>query len=490
MQICMFWLILPIIILVIDMNKIVERIKSEFSKTPDLDIKEIKISPFKNIYVVFLETICDSNKINDYILKNLTKYKHSKNLNSNLPGPNTLEIKKYDEIEFFLTNGFAIIISGNKILAIEVKGNLSRGISQSTREPSLIGPQDAFVENIQVNLGLIKRRIKTSKLKTEELVIGRDTLTKIGILYIENIAEYQNVEEIKKRLSNIDVDGIIDISKIINFIENETASVFPTIKRTERPDLACDSLLEGKIVLIMDTSPYAILLPTFLIDYINPINDSYMKSNNVSFIKILRTLCFIISISAPAIFIATINYNQEVIPISLLINFSKQRAGVPFPSIVEMIIMLIICDILRESDLRFPSSFGSAISILGALIIGDAAVNAGIVSPIMIIISSLTFISSLVFTELELSNALRQYRYIFLFIACFFGIYGIFLALMLFLINIISTKSLNKSFFAPLAPFNKTYFFKTFFKRKDVNNLKRSTLITEKNTTRAKIKED
>ena len=186
-------------------------------------------------------------------------------------------------------------------------------------------------------------------------------------------------------------------------------------------------------------------------------------------------------------YIAIINYNQETIPASLLVNISTQRSGVPFPSIIEVIMLLIICDILRESDLRFPSNFGSAISILGALIIGEAAVNAGLVSPIAIIIASFTFITSLIFSDLEISNALRYYRYLFLFFASFFGLYGIFLATVFFLINVISIRSLNNPYFAPIAPFNKAYFFKTILKRKDTKNTKRSELLTSDNLTRGKF---
>jgi len=469
---------------VINMKKVIKRIQEEFDKTPDLKIKEIKINLLKKIYVIYIETICSSDKINDYILKNLTKYDQFNDLNSNLPSPNTILVENEDTIEFYLTNGFAIVISDKYIYAVEVKGDLQRSIGESTREPSLIGPLDAFTENYQTNIGLIKRRIKSKNLKTEELFLGRLTQTKISINYIDNICEYKNVSLIKEKLSNIDIDGIIDIGTLVNYIEAENKTVFPTINRTERPDLVSDALLEGKIAILMDTSPFAIILPSFLIDFINPINDNYAKSINVAFLKILRFVSFFISMIAPAIFIATINYNQETIPSSLLINFSTQRAGVPFPSIVELLILLLICDILRESDLRFPSNFGSTISILGALIIGEAAVNAGIVSSIMIIITSLTLISSLIFTELEVANALRYYRYLFLAFASFFGLYGIFLCLILFLINMISTKSLNAPYFAPISPFNKNYFFKTFLKKKDRNNTRRSKLITNKNMTR------
>jgi len=466
------------------MNNIVKRIKEDFSKTPDLKIKEIKINVFKSIYVVFIETICDGNKINDYILKNLTKYNNSKNLNSNVPGPNTVFLKNYSDIEIYLTSGFAIVIVNNKIIAIEVRAEINRSIPSATREPSLLGPEDAFVENYQINMGLIKRRIKTNSYKSIELTIGRRTKTTLSVNYLEDVAKNEDIEKILNKLNNIDVDGVIDIGVLINYIESENKSVFPTIKRTERPDLASTAILEGKIVIIMDTSPFAIILPTFLADFINPVSDNYVKSINVAFLKILRIICFFLSMATPGIFVAITNYNQETIPPDLLINFSIQQSGVPFPAIVELLILLIICDILRESDLRFPSNFGSTISILGALIIGEAAVNAGIVSPIMIIITSLTFISSLIFTDLEINNAIRYYRYLFLFFASFLGLYGIFLCTILFLINVTSLKSLNSPYFAPIAPFNKEYFFSTILKGRDKYKTKRSNLLTKNNYTR------
>ena len=460
------------------MNNIVKKIKNNFDKTPDLKIKEIRKNLISSIYVIFIETICDSNKINNYILKNLTRYKNLKGLNNNVPGPNTIFVKSYKDLERYLTSGFAIVLDSNKILAIEVRAEINRSIPSSTREPSLLGPEDAFNENYQVNMGLIKRRIKTNTYKSEEITIGNRTNTTISINYLEDVALKENVTLIKNKLENIIVDGVIDVGTLINHIEAENKSVFPTIKRTERPDAAATAILEGKIVILMDTSPFALILPTFLADFINPISDNYVKSINVIFLKILRMCCFFLSMATPGIFIAITNYNQETIPADLLINFSIQQSGVPFPGIVELLILLLICDILRESDLRFPSNFGSTISILGALIIGEAAVNAGIVSPIMIIITSLTFITSLIFNDLEINNALRYYRYLFLFFAAFLGLYGIFLCTTLFLINVISLKSLNSPYFAPLAPFNKEYLFKTLFKGKDKNNIKRSSLLT------------
>ena len=475
---------MAIIKLVIQMNKIVARIQKDFNKTPDLKTKEIKINFFKSIYVLYIETICDSNKVNDYILKHLTRYNSHKDLNSNIPGPNTIILKDYYQIEQYLTSGFTIIVKDAQIIAVETRGEINRSISSATREPSLLGPEDAFNENYQINMGLIKRRIKTKSYKSEELYIGRRTKTILSINYLEDVADSKNINLIKERLKKIDIDGIIDVGTIMNYLESENRTVFPTIKRTERPDVASTAILEGKIVLLIDTSPFAIILPTFLTDFINPTTDNYVKSINVIFIKFLRTMGFLLSMTLPGLFVAITNYNQETIPANLLINFSMQQSGVPFPAIVELIILLFICDILRESDLRFPSNFGSTISILGALIIGEAAVNAGIVSPIMIIVTSFTFISSLLFTELEINNALRYYRYLFLFSGAIFGLYGLFICSMLFLINLTSIKSLRSPYFSPIAPFNKTYFFKGFLKSKDINNNNRSSLIASNDLTK------
>ena len=191
---------------------------------------------------------------------------------------------------------------------------------------------------------------------------------------------------------------------------------------------------------------------------------------------------------APAIYIAVMNYNQETIPTSLLLNFAIERGGVPFPTIIETLIMLFVCEILRESDLRFPSSYGSAISILGAIVLGEASVSAGIASPITIIVISITFISSLTFTNIEINNVLRYFRIIFIVLAGLFGLYGITLGLFYFLIYTTSTYSMNKNYFAPISPFNKEYFFESVLKESVLKNNKRSSLFTKKNLTKMKVK--
>ena len=472
------------------MNKIVSQIKKDFNQISDLKVKSYKGNLFSNIYIIYLQSICSSNKINDYVLKNLSLLtsfnKNLNNLENALAGPNTVLNITQKDIEFYLTNGFTLVIFKNKIYAIETKGELSRNIDTANIEQTIKGPQDGFTENIEANIGQIKRRIKSSNLKNIDLYIGRSTKTKISINYMDNIADLKNLNYILTKLEKIDVDGILDSSIIAHYIDGENKSMFPTIKQTERPDIVVKALLDGKIIIVVDTSPFILILPAYFIDFVNPISDNYTKSINVKFLKFLRLVCFGLSMLTPAIYLSLINYNQETIPTTLLINFATQRINLPFPTIFEALIMLLICEILRESDIRFPSSFGSSISVLGALILGEAAVSAGIVSPIMIIIISLTFISSLLFTELEISNALRNYRFLFLLFAAVLGLYGVFLCTIIFLTNILSIKTINKPYFAPIMPFDKTYFDETVNKMPNKEQQKRSILTTDKNFTRSK----
>ena len=470
-------------------NEIVKRIEKDFSDTVDLVIKPIKVSLLKTIYVIYLESVTGSDKVNNYILKNISflnaiKKGNFKDLPSLIPAPNTKILKNADEIEFYITNGFTIVICGKEIIALETRADIQRGIPEPTTEQAVFGPKDAFTENIQINLGLLKRRLKSKNLKAKSVVLGRKTKTMIEILYFDDICEEDLVTHVESELKKVDVDGILDSGNISEYLSEENNTHFPTVIKTERPDTASKALLEGKVLLFVDTSPFALIVPGFFSDFLNPVSDNYKKSNNINFLKVLRFCCFFLTILAPAIYIALINYNPETIPTTLLINFSTQRDNVPFPAIVEAVMMLIIYEILRESDVRFPNSYGSAISILGALILGEAAVNAGFVSPIMIIVIAFTFITSLIFTEQEVVNAARHWRIIFLIAAAFYGLYGIVLAFLYFLCHITELKTMGKPYFYPIAPFDKTYLFKGLLKKDILKDTERSSLLAPNNKTK------
>lgn len=470
-------------------NIILRQIEKQFENNTDFVIKKIKINYRTTLYVLYLESVTGSDKVNDYILKNITlltalKKKSFKDIQSLIPAPHTLILNKIDEIEFYITNGFTIVIKGNEILALETKADITRGIPEAKTEQDVFGPKDAFTENIQINLGLVKRRIKSSTLKALNVVIGRKTNTTLNILYFDDIVKKDSLDKIYKQLKKIDIDGIIDSGVIAEYLEEENKTNFPTVIKTERPDYVSSALMAGKIVILIDTSPFALILPAFFGDFINPVSDDYRKTNNINFLKVLRFMCFFITMMAPGLYIALINYNPETIPSSLLINFSAQRNNVPFPTLVEAILMLFIYEILRESDLRFPNTYGSAISILGALILGEAAVSAGFVSPIMIIVIAFTFITSLIFTEIELVDAARYFRIIFLFAAALYGLYGIVLAFIYFLIHVIEIKTLDEPYFYPLAPFDFKYLMQGLLKNNFSKNTERSPLLTEQNFTK------
>jgi len=463
------------------MNVICDFIDNEFKETSDLKYKKIRIG-FSKLHLYYLETLCSGDKINDYILKNLSNKIFFCNIEKITPSPTLVKIDNKDKIKFYMYNGYTILIHKNNVYAFETKGELDRSISEATTEPTLYGPKDSLVENIVINLGLIKRRLKSNHLKNKELFIGRNSLTKTNILYIDNITDMKLVSNIENTLKNIDMDAVLDSGTLKRILDNSN-NPFPSVKLSERPDTVSNALLSGKLVILVDGSPYAIILPAFLIDFINPIADNYSKPINNNFLKIMRLISFFLSIIVPSWYIAVTNYNQETIPLPLLLNFSSQRSGVPFPAIVEAIIMIIICEMLKESDLRFPNNYGSAISILGALILGEAAVSAGIVSPIMIIVVAITFISSLLFSDSEISGAIRIWRFVFLIFTAFFGLYGLSLAVLCFLINIVNLKSFNINYSFPISPLDKTYLKDSVIIGK---NNKRSKYLTN-NTTRSKL---
>ncbi len=458
--------------------KPIEEIKTIFSNTPDLIIRKIKKN-LKTIYLVYLESVASGDRVNNYVLRNLisTENKHKK-ITDIISAPNTKEINK-EEMEFYLSNGFTLVITHKEIWALETKAELDRSISPAEVEPALYGSKDALVENFQKNLGLIKRRIKNAHLKIQEFTLGRYTKTTTGLLYIDNIVKPQLVEDVIKKINTINTEAIISSGELKQFLINENRNVFPSAQLSERPDTIVKALLAGKVVIIVDTSPFAIILPAVLADFINPTVDSSTNSLNTNFLKVLRFVCLIITILAPAFYIAITNFNHESVPTLLLMNIATQRFGVPFPSILEAFTMLFICELIRESDIRFPNSYGSAISILSALILGESAVASGIVSPIMIIIIALTFVSSLIFNEVEMNGAIRAWRYLFLISAAFLGLYGITVCFLFMLINLCSFETFNLNYMFPIAPLDFSYLKETLIKTRRKYNDKRSKYLTD-----------
>ena len=461
-----------------------EKITKKIGPSKDYIQKNIVIDKV-SVYLVFNETLTNGLGIDDFILKSLLQLrkKELNNLPNVLPNTNIKEIKE-EEILDYVNQGFLVIVT-NKIYASEFRAVLDRGITTIESELSITGPKDSFSENFNTNLGLIRRRIKSCDLYCEDMEIGRSSKTKVGILYMNHIAQKELPKRVKEVLSKIDIDGIIDSSYLKITLE-ENKSYFPTVMMSERPDKSAMALLEGKVVILVDMSPYALILPTFFIDFFHTVDDYYQKPFNTSFIRIIRLFAFIIAIFTPAIYIAVTTRNYDLVPLDLLFVLKAGRTFVPFPAYIEALFMIVCFEILKESDLRMSSTSGSAVSILGGLILGDAAVSAGIVSPIMIIVIAISSIAGLIFTSIELVNALRIYKIGLLLLGTFFGIYGVVAGGIYLFYRLFTLKLFGIPYFSPFVPLEKNELHDSLIKKEEP--IKKRNSILTKNITRGRYR--
>ena len=508
-------------------RQIIENIKKNTECSSDISFRKIKFDS-EDIHIVYAEAMVSTDLISNFIIRSINEISSEFNIELEKDSKNNKKINakqkwreylksqvnqdeknvnpvlqlikdkvdinnvkvidgKEDDIFYYLFSGFTLVIYEGEILALETKKNIDRSISEPIIENNIRGPKDAFNENFMTNVGLIRKRLKTEKLILKDQKIGRRSKTKIGMLYINDIAKKEVIKYVEERLSKIDIDGILDSNYIVEFIEGEKNADFPTTLITEKPDLVSYYLLQGRVALIVENSPFVIIVPAFLQDFINNIDDSYLKSTNLTLTRIVRYIAFVLTIFTPAVYVALITFDQEAIPTDLLISFAIQRDSVPFPAFFEAILMILSFEILRETDYRVPNVAGNTLSIVGALILGDAAVNAGIVSPIMIIVIAITMISGLMFSDINILNTLRTWRIIFLFFASISGIFGIGVALMFFVIKLCSTTSIDKPFTYPLAPINVSKLDKNFISRKNISkDTKRQKILTD-NLTKLRI---
>ena len=443
-------------------TKIINKLKEETNNSSYIVYREKYINNIK-IDIIYNEVLTDQDKMSNFIYRSLDHiekiYKGKELLydviKNNISNIKIKEINNYQDICKYLNNGFVILlIEDDYSLALEVKKNLTRSIEKPMTETTIRGAMDSFTENIETNIGLIKRRLKTNKLWNEDMELGKYTKNKISILTIKGLTNSKIKDNIINKLNSLEIDGVTDAGTLKHLIENETKTIFPTSITTERPDKVVSSLLRGKTVIIIDNCPFVLIMPVDINDFFLSQDDKDSNYINNSLTRILRYLAFFITILTPGIYIALTTFNQEMIPLELLTSFASQRSTVPFPAFFEALLMFISFEILRESDYRIPNVSNSALSIVGALILGEAAVNAGIVSPIMIIIVAITAISALVIVEPELSNAIKWYRILFMLGGTTIGIFGIFIVFIIFTTNLCSINSYGKSFTMPFTPIN------------------------------------
>lgn len=463
------------------MNNVINRLKKETNNDDNIVYRK-KTILLKDIYIIYNQTITSSSDISDFIIRSLNKIHIPtiKNIKNKINNFKYKELNNYNDLTYYLNSGFTIIIySENKYIALETRKDLSRGITTPTTENTPRGALDSFTENIENNIGLIKRRIKSNDLWIKNYRMGKYTDTSVSLLYIKSIAKDKLVNDVDKLLKKINIDGIIATGTIRNLIEKENKNNFPNVMTAEKPYTAIKYLLQGNVVILADNDPFALIMPTTINDYFISEEDDFAKSINVSLTRIIRYITFAVTLLTPGVYIAMTTYNQEIIPTELLIGIAAQRENVPFSTFVEALLMMISFEILRESDLKIPSFASSAISIVGALILGEAAVSAGIVSPIMIIVIAITSISALTFVEPEFINAMRLYRFLFMIGGALFGIHGILLVFIFMIINLSSYDFLGIPYLTPFAPPITANLKDSIIKTPTINLDKRNRMLTD-----------
>lgn len=443
-------------------EKNIEKIK-EINNSSDIIIRYLDLKN-KKIAFLFLEGNANDDKISDYFMKDIDliiNFNSQKifddlfnNLRNQIPNSNIKIVDKFEDIFYYLSSGFTLIFTDNvdKCIAIETRANLERSVTEPTTEVTFKGPKDSFNENHNINVGLIRKRIKDENLMMEQFTIGTCTKTKTTICYLKNKADRKIVEKLKTRLKEAKVEAIIDSGNVKKILGESTKTNYPLIKSSERPDTVCQALLIGKICVIVENSPYVLIFPTYFLDYFKTSEDYYQKPFNVNFTRMLRLVSFILTILTPAIYISLTAYNQEIVPDPLLLSLASQREGVPFPTYLEIIILTITFEILRESDIRMPSLMGTSISIVGALVLGDAAVNAGIVSPFAVIIIAVTSVCDLIFSDIDFINATRFWRLLFILGATILGLVGVTSILIIFITHLVNASDLNIPFMYQIVP--------------------------------------
>lgn len=446
------------------------QIETTLGQSTDIVAREFYIDKDEKIKVgvIYTDGLVDKALVQELIIKTLMVDFKLANFDS-IDSKNTFEIlrdfvitagevkeiKNFETLYTHMLSGDTIILihGYEKGFAVSLRGGETREIREPSSQTVVRGPKDGFTETLRTNTALIRRKIKNPNLWIETKQIGRETKTDVAIMYIKGIANDKIVEEVRRRLQRIDIDGILESGYIEEFIQDEIYTPFPTVLNTERPDSVAAGLLEGRIAILVDGTPFVLLVPALLIDFFQSCEDYYIRFDISTLIRLIRYISFFLTLFVPSLYIAVTTFHQEMLPTKLLISLTAQREGIPFPAIIEVVLMEITFEILREAGIRMPKAIGSAISIVGALVLGEAAVKAGIISPVMVIIVSITAISSFVSPAFIMTTAVRMLRFVFMVLAATFGLYGIILGVIVMVLHLCSIRSFGIPYMAPIAPF-------------------------------------
>lgn len=358
-------------------------------------------------------------------------------------------------VDGVLYGNVALMVDGqDTAMIMDIKGWDTRGIGEPESEMLVRGPREGFTENLITNTSMLRRRLRNPNLVMERLNVGRLSHTEVMIAYVKGIVDPDIVSEVKRRLQRIDIDGVLESSYLEEYIEDFPYSPFPQVLHTERPDRVAAALLEGRVAILTDGTPFALIVPATVISFLQSPEDYYERYFLGTAVRLLRYIALASSLLLPSLYIAATTFHQEMIPTRLLISLAAAREGVPFPALVEAFLMEFTFEALREAGIRLPRAVGQAISIVGALVIGQAAVQAGVVSPLMVIVVAVTGIASFVSPVFNLAITVRLLRFPMMLLAATLGLFGVMAGILAILIHLAGLRSFGVPYLSSLSPFH------------------------------------
>ena len=392
---------------------------------------------------------------NNITVRKVKKFNLANYISSCLVPQNAIkQVSYFEDIITGINSGNCALLVDtlNVAFDIEVKGFKQRGIEKPSNEIVIKGPHESFVENIRTNTSLIRRFVNNENLVIENLSLGNITKTKCGVCYVSGLANDDLIAEVKFRLNNLDVDSILSAGQLEQLITDSSNLNIPQLISTERPDKTASYLLDGRVILLVDGSPYAVITPAILSDFLSSPDDKNQKALFSNFTKFIRLIAAFITLLLPGLYIAVTSFHQEILPTELLFSILASRANVPFPIIFELLVLEISFELIREAGLRVPSPIGPTIGIVGALVMGQAAVSAGIVSPILIIVVAITGTASFAIPDYAFGFHLRVYRFAFIFLGYLCGFLGIALGLFIYMVAMCDSKSFGVPYTIGVSP--------------------------------------
>jgi len=440
-----------------------ESLKALFAGSSDVKIQACHFGGQESVEVViaYAEGLSHSADIGKFILPELNRlFKEQGSFKDPIVRlSNSLSITEFTETTedalseaIFQGDLLLIFTEENKVAFVSIADKPTRQPYESSTEISVKGPRDGFVEDITVNIALIRKRLRSPSLHVDNVTVGRRTKTRVGILYFYDIINPKILEDIRARLDKIDIDGLLSISQLEELLSDFKFKLLPIMDFTGRPDYAVQSLLSGRLVIIIDGLPMVLIAPAGLSLILKSPEDAHFNYAYVSFSRIIRGISLFLSIFLPAIWVALVSFHQDQIPFQMMATISVTRLGLPLSSHMEMFLLLMLLEIFREAGVRLPNAIGQTLTSIGGLIIGDAAIRAGLVSPSVVVVGAITAVSGVTLVNQTLSTQVSILRLFFFTLSAILGMYGVILGMVLLIGYMGTIKSFGVSYLAPLSP--------------------------------------